>query len=249
MANDRKVPTAVYYEQAQYNIRCEWAEQGIVKLSPGSDVIVIVDTLSFSTCVDIATANGAIVYPYRFKDASAEAYAQSVGGVVATGRSLGPGFSLSPASLVDIPAGTRLVLPSPNGSTLSLSTGSLPTFAGCLRNARAVAAAARAAGRRIAVIPAGERWDDGAVRFAVEDLLGAGAIVRYLGGTRSPEAALAETAFLGVQPNLARALRECVSGRELVERGFEADVMLASELDSSTNVPMLKEGAYVSALG
>jgi phosphosulfolactate phosphohydrolase-like enzyme len=35
----------------------------------------------------------------------------------------------------------------------------------------------------------------------------------------------------------------------LIERGFEADVMLASELDSSTNVPMLKEGAYVSALG
>jgi phosphosulfolactate phosphohydrolase-like enzyme len=33
-------------------------------------------------------------------------------------------------------------------------------------------------------------------------------------------------------------------GKELMGRGFEADVDLASELDSSTCVPVLNEGEY-----
>lgn len=50
--------------QAEYDIRCEWDEGGVLELSRKSDVVIIVDVLSFSTCVDIATARGAIVYPY-----------------------------------------------------------------------------------------------------------------------------------------------------------------------------------------
>ena len=84
-------------------------------------------------------------------------------------------YSLSPHSLLAIPPGTRLVLPSPNGSTLSLTTGATPTFAGCLRNARAVAEAAHRIGPRVAVIAAGERWrDDGSLRPCFEDQAGAG---------------------------------------------------------------------------
>ena len=135
--------------------------------------MVIVDVLSFATCVDIAVGNGASVYQYQWQDASAVAYAHSLGAVLASGsRQRTLGYSLSPSSLLHIPAGTRLVLPSPNGATLSLAAGQLPTLSGCLRNARAVAQALHRYGRRIGVVPAGERWKDGSLRPAVEDLLG-----------------------------------------------------------------------------
>ena len=157
----------MFFDQREFDVRCDWGAAGLRQLAATSDAIVIVDVLSFATCVDIAVGNGASVYPYQWRDASAVAYAQSLGAVLASGRRQRPlGYSLSPASLLYIPAGTRLVLPSPNGATLSLATGQLPTFAGCLRNARAVAQALQRYGRRIGVVPAGERWEDGSLRPA-----------------------------------------------------------------------------------
>jgi len=185
-------------------VRCEWGAHGITAIGPDSDGIVIVDVLSFSTCVDIAVGNGALVYPYRSHDQAAEQFAATRHALLAHARQRDTvGYSLSPASLRAIPAGTRLVLPSPNGSTLSQATGAIPTIAGCLRNARAVANLAQTIGRRISVIPAGEGWPDGSLRPAIEDWLGAGAIIAHLSGARSPEAELACHAFLHAQPELA----------------------------------------------
>jgi 2-phosphosulfolactate phosphatase len=36
----------------------------------------------------------------------------------------------------------------------------------------------------------------------------------------------------------------CGSGKELVERGFEADVHLACEFNASSTAPLLADGAY-----
>lgn len=234
----------MYYDQSEFEIRCEWGAEGVAQLAPISDAVVIVDVLSFSTAVEIAVGKGATVYPYRWRNESAVAYAESVGAILASPIREG-GYSLSPASLLTIPAGTRLVLPSPNGSTLTLATGEVPTFAGCLRNARAVAEAARKIGRRISLIPAGERWKDGSLRPAIEDLVGAGAIVHYLGGRKSPEAAIAESTFLSIRESLPSVLRECSSGKELIGKGFPEDVELAVELDASECVPALVQSAYV----
>src|SRR5438552_4637076 len=159
----------MFFDQREFDVRCEWGEAGIAQLAAQSGAVVIVDVLSFSTCVDIAVGNGATVYPYRLRDGSASAYAQSLSAILANpDRKFDKGgYSLAPASLVNIPPGTRLVLPSPNGSTLTLSTGDVPTFAGCLRNARAVAAAMQELGSSIRVIPAGDRWHDSSLRPAI----------------------------------------------------------------------------------
>jgi 2-phosphosulfolactate phosphatase len=234
------------FDRADFEVRCEWGEKAISQLAPISDVVVIIDVLSFSTCIDIANSRGAIVFPYQWKDESIRAFAQSVDAEVA-GKRGDSRYSLSPASLLAIDSGTRLVLPSPNGSSLSWATARTPTLTGCLRNCRAVALAAmNYDGQRIAVIPSGEKWHDGSLRPSFEDLVGAGAVIGYLGGKLSPEAQLASEAYQGVRQSLKHLIKQCVSGQELIERGFEQDVDLASEMNVSDCVPTLVNGAYAN---
>ncbi|MEM6868811.1 MAG: 2-phosphosulfolactate phosphatase [Cyanobacteria bacterium P01_C01_bin.121] len=138
------------------------------------------------------------------------------------------------------------MLPSPNGSTLSLATAETPTFAGCLRNCRAVALAAMTYGNRIAVIPAGEKWPDGSLRPSFEDFIGAGAVISYLKGELSPEARLASEAFHGIRESLGDLIKHCGSGKELMMQGYEQDIDLASEVNVSDCVPTLVKGAYIN---
>jgi len=70
------------FDQHAFDIRLEWGVHGVQLLAPVSDVIIIVDILSFSTCVDLATGRGAMIYPYRWKDETAAVYAQSIGASV-----------------------------------------------------------------------------------------------------------------------------------------------------------------------
>ncbi len=232
------------FVQSEFDLRCEWGEHGIAHLAPISNAVIIVDVLSFSTCVEIATNNGAIVFPYRWRDKTAHAYAQTINAELADCDRASK-LSLSPTALMHIPAGTRLVLPSPNGSTLTLSTGQTPTLAGCLRNCEAIARFAQTYGAKIAVIPAGERWQDGSLRPAWEDLIGAGAILSHLDGSSSPEAEAAIAAFQQARNQLDTALGQCGSGKELIQRGFASDVELAASLNASNCVSLLLNGAYI----
>ncbi len=234
------------YNQSNFTIRCEWGRRGVDVLAPLSDAVIIVDTLSFSTSVDIATSNDATVFPFFSTEITAQDYATEKDALLAGHNE--EGYTLRPSSLVDIQAGTRLVLPSPNGSTLSSLTGGTLTFAGCLRNAQAVATAVQEQYQQITVIPAGERWkDDKTLRPALEDWLGAGAIIHYLQGDKSPEATSAEIAFLHYKDKLLETLQSIGSGIELIDKGYPQDVLLASQLNVSTAVPRLITRAYRSA--
>ncbi|WP_242038121.1 hypothetical protein [Tolypothrix sp. FACHB-123] len=66
------------YDQSEFDLRCEWGVQGVTQLAPISDVIIIIDVLSFSTATEIATKNGAVIYPYQWRDDSAIDYAKSL---------------------------------------------------------------------------------------------------------------------------------------------------------------------------
>jgi 2-phosphosulfolactate phosphatase len=234
-----------FNDQSEYAVRCEWGLQGIQCLAPISDVIIIVDVLSFSTSVEIATAGGAIVFPYRWNDDSAAEFANASGALLA-GQRGSSGYSLSPVSLMKIESGTKLVLPSPNGAELTLQAGNAVTLAGSLRNCRTIAEAINSRSGTVSLIPAGERWADGGLRPAIEDLIGVGAIISYLNGSRSPEAETALAAFEGARPVLADMLMACSSGKELIDRGFRGDVEIAAQLDVSETVPEFKNEAYTN---
>lgn len=233
------------FRQNGYRVRCEWGAEGIEAIAGDADVVVIVDVLSFSTCVAVAAERGAIVHPCVWKDERAGAMATELGATLAVKRGeAGP--SLSPASLRSLSAGERFILPSPNGSTLTtLAPPNATVIAGSLRNAEAVARAIEQIDGAVAVIPAGERWTHtGTLRPALEDLLGAGAIIDRLSGTRSPEAESAAVLWRAMRKDINAVLAECGSGRELIERGFAEDVRIAGEVYAGSAVPVLRDGAY-----
>ncbi|GAB4359203.1 MAG: hypothetical protein Kow00114_11950 [Kiloniellaceae bacterium] len=222
-----------------------WGGAGLAELHGRCDVFVIIDMLCFSTSVDVAVARGAAVLPYRLDKLGAEDAARRSGAVLARPRrEAAGGPSLSPASLQNLAPGTRLLLPSPNGSALSAMVGDRIAFAACLRNASAVAAAVQQAGRRIAIIAAGEHWPGGNLRPAIEDLLGAGAVIARLQGQPSAEARVARAAYLDLKNEIPETFRACQSGRELIEAGFPDDVEIAAQEDVSRAVPALHDGAY-----
>ena len=235
-----------WYGQEGFDLRFEWGLEGAKRLSSGVDISIIVDVLSFSTCVDIAVGRSARVYPFLFKDGRAIKYAKEIGGVCAKTERSKTHLCLSPRTLLGLEPGTNLVLPSPNGSTIAFSIKSGKILCGCLRNSTAVAAKASTLGQRILLIAAGERWPDGSLRPALEDIIGAGAILARLPGTRSPEAQWAIRTFEDAKTNLLSIIRDCASGRELIERGFPEDVEDAAEFDVSANVSILRDKCFVA---
>lgn len=240
--------SADWFEQRGFRVRFGWGPNGLRRLAPNADVVVVVDVLSFSTSVDIAVGRGAVILPYKWHDGSEHDYAIERDALVAQRWPIDDsdsGWTLAPSSLLTIPPGARLVLPSPNGSALTFGArdaGAGRVLVGCLRNAGAIASAVGSAAT-VSVIAAGERWrgTTGPLRPALEDQLGAGAIIDALGekGELSPEAAAARAVYRDAAPELPRRLSDSGSGRELVGRGRKNDVDLAAQINTSNAVPEL----------
>lgn len=238
------------YAQAGFGVGFDWGPVGaeVVAGVVAGDIVAVVDVLSFTTAVTVAADRGIDVYPYRWRDETAIAYAEEYGATLAVGRSAaGPGdVSLSPASIRSVTGITKLVLPSPNGSTIAkqLSESGATVIAVSLRNRRAAAEWVKRQDRsRVVAIAAGERWNDGSLRPAVEDLWGAGGFLSALKSDElSPEARAAVAAYDAVADELPKYLNECAGGRELTQYGFAADVAVAAEVDQSEVVPVLVDG-------
>jgi 2-phosphosulfolactate phosphatase len=104
-------------------------------------------------------------------------------------------------------------------------------------------------GAPVTVIASGERWPDGSLRPAYEDLIGAAAIISLLiqaGLQPSGEARAAGAAFAEAEGDLLHRLRATASSRELVAMGFHDDAEIAGQLDSSEAIPQLRDGAFAS---
>jgi 2-phosphosulfolactate phosphatase len=235
------------FSQEDSTCRCEWGPGAVAALAP-AEVIIVVDVFSFTTCVDVAVSRGVAILPYAWNDSSAAEFARAQGAELA-GRRRQARYSLDPQSYLEAPVGLRCVLPSPNGAQITLAAAAMGAvvLAGCLRNARAVAESAQQLGSSFNVIPAGERWLDGSLRPALEDALGAGAILSWLSGRRSPEADAAVAIFERDRERLLETLDRCGSGRELDERGHHKDKFIAGQLGISSCVPRFDGRAFVAA--
>lgn len=157
---------------------------------------------------------------------------------------------------------------SSNGAAVVTAASDAETvLVGGLRNASAVARAVMAIQDRrqqrtsVDLIAAGELTPDGGLRFAIEDQLGAGAIIAALGDLgidhTSPEAAVATESARGLRRALRHLLSASGSGRELVDgvastARMEASGIVpattaaAAELDAVDVVPLLRDGRFVA---
>lgn len=154
-----------------------------------------------------------------------------------------------------------------NGAAVAARVGEATVLIGSLRNASAVARAIATLQDRnqartsVNVIAAGEADADGAVRFAVEDHLGAGAIVAALTDLgidhTAPDAAVAAEGFRALKRALRHMVSASGSARELADGVAATDRMQASgtapttmssaaELDALDVVPVLRDGVFVA---
>ncbi|MFF2275519.1 2-phosphosulfolactate phosphatase [Agromyces sp. NPDC058126] len=259
------------FGQTKYQVRFDWGAAGADRIVPGVHAVVLVDALSFTTAVVVAAEHGTAIAPWPSGDpAGAAAFAAEHDGVVAVRRGeAGP--SLSPSSFIAAPVATPLVvLPSPNGGALAHRLGVLgvPVIAASMRNRAAVAErllalqaehgdrfmiAIVAAGERSAIWQAGDSAEPGSpladgTRFAIEDLLVAGAVIDALVARgvdhTSPEAAVACAAYEGLQRATRHLISASGSGVELREHGSGADTVLAAERDVTDVVPVLRDGVF-----
>lgn len=137
------------------------------------------------------------------------------------------------------------------------AAGDAVVMLGCLRNASAVAGAVlgeqrrRAARTSVNIIAVGDPAGDGRLRFAVEDLLGAGAVLGALEALgldhTSPEAAAASESFRGLRAAVRHLLTASGSGQELLADERREEVLAAAEHDASAAVPVLCDGRWIAS--
>ncbi|WHY01585.1 2-phosphosulfolactate phosphatase [Neobacillus sp. DY30] len=249
------------FSQSPYACRMEWGRRGAREAADRGDIIIIVDILSFSSTVVSALHYGSVIYPYppyvNGKEYAKEINAEYILGRAEAAKAGKP--TLSPVTFNEEHSNKRYVLSSLNGAFCTwIASKAQALFAGSLLNAEAVASAANqlrlTTKANITVIPCGEQWSYGreeedTLRPAIEDYLGAGAILSYLEGEKSPEAEVCMGAFLQAKPKLNALIWDCGSGRELRERGFASDVEHCRRLNVYQTVPVLKNNHFVSYHG
>ncbi len=235
-------------------VNLAWGRHGVQQAAARGDVIVIVDTLSFSSAVATAIEHGGAIYPCTPED-DAAAIAQQHCAVLAVSRRALPErgrYSLSPLTYVGMAAGTKVVLSSPNGATLCrLAIGAQVVIIGCLLNAQAVSAYLNRfwAKSAITVVAAGERYRqptaDGELRFALEDFLGAGAILGHLATGQSADAQVCAAAFDASRAQVVDHLWQCESGQELAAQGYGDDVRHSAQVSRYHKVPLLGPDGWI----
>ncbi len=242
-------------------VKLDWDTEGLQFALREKNIIVIVDTLRFSSAVTTAIENGFTIYPISDREKGKE-LAKSIGAEM-SGRSEIARYSLSPKSFLN-PAekdNKKVVLYSANGAVCAslIKEGNI-TYIGCFLNAKAVAEQvekiSKAKNYDVTIIAAGEKRsiekgetieyleDKIGFRkvFDVEDYLGCGAIISYINLSKTPEAKVCESAFKSSENELKQLLLESFSGRHLVQTKRKEDVEWSVQLNYYNVVPIIYKG-------
>ncbi|MDQ1123382.1 2-phosphosulfolactate phosphatase [Microbacterium trichothecenolyticum] len=171
-------------------------------------------------------------------------------------------LGLSAHAIDAVEAGASLDVADDDDAAVVLARAAADTGAhvvvGGLRNAAAVAAHVlelqRSRGERtsIALVAAGylDDGDAATLRFAVEDLLGAGAVIAGLGDLgidhASPDAAVAGEGFRALSGAVRHLLTASGTGRALAADVGRDAVLAAAARDAASVVPVLRDGAFVA---
>ena len=226
------------------------------RVAPGR-VLIVIDQIRASTTITTVLDLGCTDHFLAGDVRAARRLGRLTGSLIAGERLARkpPGFDFdnSPSELARAGLGGRsLVLSTTNGTAvLRRFRAADAVLVGCLRNARAVAAAAvglaRASGPdgSVQVVCAGRLG-----RFVIEDAVAAGVIVgriaEVLGDDGEPavltDAAVAAVRLRASFPDLLAAMAQSDGGATLREIGQPDDIAFCAEEDASSTVPRLVAG-------
>lgn len=235
--------------------------EGVELALRNNHIVVIVDVFSFSTAVTTAIANGFTIYPVSDRERGQQ-LAEKTGAELAGKRGEAK-YSLSPLTYLnpDQPA-NKIVLYSPNGAACCEMVKDRTAFIGCFLNAKAVGKKvtrlAKKTNQNVTVVMAGEQraviagdrveYIKESTRkvFALEDFLGAGAIIKEIKINKSPEAIVCESAFKKSSKQLHELLTDSFSGRYLVQKSSSADIDFSIQLNRYDSVPKIKDNEIIN---
>lgn len=239
-------------------VKLDWGTEGIEYAVKNKDIIVIVDTLRFSSTVITAIANGFVLYPISDMEKGRK-LALSISTEM-SGRTGKSKFSLSPFSFLEAKDEKikKVVLYSPNGAACSkLGSKAEYAFIGALLNAKTVGEKitelAIKTSSNVSIIAAGEQRsiesgelieyikEKAHFVFAVEDYLGCGAIISYTNLPKSPESLVCQAAFKSCRKNLKELLHGSFSGKYRTQTNTSRDVDYCAQLNYYKILPIIKK--------
>lgn len=204
-----------------------------------SDVSIMVDVLRASTTITVALNTFNQVIAVKNKEKAVE-LAERYGAVLAGERN---GAAIedfdtgnSPVEIKNF-SGDYLVITTSNGTRI-LENMKARTLIGSFVNAKAVAeAASEIADKHIEIVMAGVRGE-----FAIEDFLGAGAIISNLTDYELDEMALSSYMASRDEKMVNKAVINSNSASGLKKLGYNKDISFSIKKDIYDIIPIYKKG-------
>ena len=222
-------------------------------LGLGGSTAMVVDVLRATTTVVAACAAGCTaVVPVPDPEAARARARSFPGEVLLAGEQGGdpiPGFDLGNSPLEYVPervAGRVIVMTTTNGTAAMLLAGAAAgAGAAALVNVSAAAAWALEQVHDLVVLCSGEQGG-----LSLEDVVCAGLLIRHV-AARCPALEISDGARVAMAAaadfgsRLERLTEEAAWARRLIDKGHAADVTACLRLDTSTMVPVFRDGAIV----